>query len=39
MEIAVLVWLGYAHSYIAQEKGLFTKYEVEVTLVKIRRFT
>ncbi len=33
VKIAVLVWPGYAHSYIAQEKGFFTKYDVEVELI------
>ena len=33
IKIAVLVWPGYAHSYIAQEKGFFAKYEVNVELI------
>ena len=33
IKIGVLVWPGYAHSYIAQEKGVFEKNGVKVELI------
>ena len=33
IRIAINVWPGYAHAYLAQEKGLFEKNNVEVELI------
>jgi NitT/TauT family transport system substrate-binding protein len=33
IKISINVWPGYAHAYIAQEKGFFKKNNVEVELI------
>ncbi|MEI6156885.1 MAG: ABC transporter substrate-binding protein [Atribacterota bacterium] len=39
IRIGINVWAGYAHAFIAQEKGLFKKNKVDVKLILCRKYT